>query len=178
MSKSLANFWLDVATWGIWMTTTVTGLVLSQVLAPSPNVESLGLSYPVWMALHGVTAVLGPAGVGLHVAWHWDWLRALRGRSLRTMPARLRANRVVDRVMWIGFFAANALGALAAVLPLDGLSGGVSLPVRLHVALSIAWSLTAVVHLALHWSWIAVTARRCLASDRPRAADWSSEGGP
>lgn len=178
MDKSISNFWLDVTILGVWLTTAATGLVLWRIAGASLTLELLGLARPVWLTLHEGAGLLGLVGVGLHVAWHWDWLRALRGRSLRTMPARLRANRLVDRVMWVCFLSANAIGVLAAALPPGGVSVGVSVPVRLHVAFSIAWSLTAVVHLALHGKWIAVTARRCLASDRPRAAAWSSEGGP
>lgn len=170
MGKSLSNFWLDVAILGVWLTTTVTGLVLWRVSTPSLNGEFLGMSCQVWVAIHDVAGVLGLAGVGLHVAWHWDWLRALRGRSLRTMPTKLRANRVVDRVMWICFLAANAMGVVAIALPLGGLSDGVSLPERLHVAFSIMWTVMAAAHLGLHWKWMVVTARRCLSSDRPRAS--------
>jgi hypothetical protein len=41
------------------------------------------------------------------------WLKAVRGRPLVGMPEKVRANRVVDRIMWITFIATNVFGETA-----------------------------------------------------------------
>lgn len=163
MSKSVANLWLDGAILGVGLATTATGLAFWQAAALSTTAEFLGLSRQVWLAAHLGSGALSLVGVGQHVAWHWDWLKALRGRSLGTLPTGVRVNRVVDRVMWLCFMAASASGALAAALRLGSVSGGVvDVPGRLHFALSVAWTVTAGVHLGLHREWIKAMTRRCL----------------
>lgn len=158
--KAEANFWLDVAIFVAALIMTTTGAVVWRILPHHSVASFLGLSRPVWLAAHGGAGVLGLAGVVLHVVWHRDWLKALRDRSLREMPNKLRANRVVNRAMWICFIAANVGGALMAARQLGDEARAFGLPERLHVASAIAWVVLTVVHLALHRKWIVITALR------------------
>lgn len=167
--KAELNFWLDLAVFVVQLMMIVTGTVVLGILPHSLTANFLGLSRSVWLAAHVGAGVLGLAGVVLHIVWHRDWLKALRGRSLREMPRKLRANRVVDRAMWLCFIVANVCGALTAALHLSGVSVGVGVPERLHVVFAIVWVVLTIVHLGLHSKWIAATARRCLPCGWQRA---------
>jgi hypothetical protein len=63
----------------------------------------MGFSRSTWVSAHIYAGVAGIAGVILHITWHWDLLKALRGRSLSGMSTKLRANRVIDRITWVTF---------------------------------------------------------------------------
>jgi len=169
MRKAETNFWLDAALFVALLLTTATGLALWRFLPHSPIASFAGLSRPVWLMVHGVAGALAAAGIVLHVVWHRDWLRALRGRPLREMSKKLRANRVVDRVMWLCFIAANICGALSAASHLYENSDAVRVPERLHVAFGVAWTVLTIVHLGLHAKWIAAMVRRCLSGGWQRA---------
>lgn len=163
MRTTTHNFWLDVAIFAGYLATIVTGVVLWRIIPHAVEASVVGLSRQVWLAAHLGGGMFSLAGVGLHVVWHWDWLKALRGRPLRTMPTKVRANRVVDRVLWQCFIAATVWGTVTTALRLSGASAEVTLPERLHVVSGVAWAVLTIVHLGLHWKWIAATARRCLA---------------
>lgn len=169
MRKPENHFWLDVAIFVALLLTTATGFALWRILPHSPMASFAGLSRQVWLVAHVGAGAIGLAGIVLHVAWHWAWLRALRGRPLREMPMKLRANRVVDRAMWLCYIAANVCGALTAAFHFHDTSAAILIPERPHVAFGVAWTVLTIVHLALHWKWIGVTARRCLSGGWPRS---------
>jgi hypothetical protein len=100
------------------------------------------------------------AGVIMHIIWHWDWLRALRGRPLSRVSEKLRTNRITDRIMWITFIAANVSGALTWAMHFGDDIYVVNAPDRLHVVVGITLIFIATAHLALHWKWIASTTQR------------------
>ena len=160
MSKTQGNFWLDIAIFVAFLITTITGFVIWLVIPHTVDVTFPGFSRGGWVAVHIGFGVLGLAGIVIHIVRHWGWLKALRGRSLREMPAKLRANRVVDRVMWMIFIAANLCGAIAWVLHFGDEIYIVRVPDRLHVVFGVVWTILMIVHLALHWKWIASTAQK------------------
>lgn len=164
INRTESNFWLAVANWVGLLLTTGTGIVLWRFMPYPMHATFLGQARPVWLAAHVIAAAVGLAGVVLHVIGHWGWLKALRGRRLGTMPPKLRANRLVDRAMWMCFIAANVWGALAAVLRLGEASQAISVPERLHVAFGVAWTVLTIVHLGLHKQWITTAARRCVST--------------
>jgi hypothetical protein len=160
MNKTKHNLWLDVIIFVALLITTITGLFLWLVIPHKLDIVFLGFSRSMWAAAHIHSGVVGLAGIVMHIVWHWDWLKALRGRPLSGMPEKLRANRVVDRIMWITFIATNVFGAIAWALPFGDDIYIVSVPNRLHIVFGVAWAIIAIVHLALHWKWIAYTTRR------------------
>jgi membrane protein YdbS with pleckstrin-like domain len=117
----------------------------------------------MWAAVHIYSGVVGLASIVMHIIWHWDWLKALRGRPFSEMPKKLRANRVVDRIMWITFIATNVFGAMAWALHFGDDVYVVSVPDRLHVVFGVAWTIIAIVHLVLHGKWITSTSQRYIA---------------
>jgi hypothetical protein len=160
MNKTEHNFRLDVAIFISLTITTVTGLLLWLVIPHKMDVLFSGISRSAWVAAHIYSGLAGLAGIIMHIVLHWDWLKALRGRPLGTMPEKLRANRIVDRVMWFAFITTNVFGAAAWMLRFGIDVYVVSVSDRLHVGLGVAWAILAAVHLALHWKWIANTTRR------------------
>ena len=162
MNMTKHNFWVDVTIFVALLITTITGFLLWLVIPHKLDIVFLGFSRSVWVAAHIYSGAVGLVGIVMHIVWHWDWLKALRGRPLSRMPEKLRANRVVDRIMWITFIATNVFGAIAWTLHFGDDIYIVRVPDRLHVGFGVACTILMIVHLALHWKWIASTTRRCL----------------
>jgi hypothetical protein len=160
MSRTEQNFWLDVTIFVALLITTLTGIFLWLVIPHKLDIVFLGFARSVWVAAHICFGVVGLAGVVMHIIRHWGWLKALRGRPLNGMPKKVRANRVVDRIVWITFIATNFFGALAWAIHFGDDITIVSVPDRLHVVFGTVWTILMIVHLALHWKWIASTTRR------------------
>jgi hypothetical protein len=165
MKKTKRNFWLDVTIFVALLITTITGFILWLVIPHKPEIIFLGFSRSIWINVHIWFGVIGLAGIVLHIVWHWGWLKALRGRPLRGMPKKVRANRVINRIMWITFIFTNIFGAVGWLLNFGNDIYFVRLPDRLHVVFGVAWTILLIVHLILHWKWIATTARRNLHVD-------------
>lgn len=160
MSKTEHNFWLDVIIFVVLLITTITGFILWLVIPHKLDIVFLGFSRSAWVAAHICFGVMGLAGIVIHIVRHWGWLKALRRRTLSGMSEKLRANRVVDRSMWITFITANVFGATAWTLHFGDYIYIVRLPDRLHVVFGVAWTILMIAHLALHWKWFASTFQR------------------
>ena len=160
MKQTKRNFWLDVTIFIALLITTITGFVLWLVIPHKLDIVFLEFSRRVWVAAHIYSGVVGLAGIVIHIVRHWDWLKALRGRRLTELPKKLRSNRFVDRIMWIAYIATNLFGAIAWALHFGDDIYIVRVPDRLHVVFGVAWTILTIVHLVLHWKWIASTSRR------------------
>jgi hypothetical protein len=170
MNKTKHNFWLDVIIFVALLITTITGFFLWLVIPHKLDIVFLGCSRSVWSAAHIYSGVVGLAGIVMHIVWHWDWLKALRGRRLSRMPEKLRANRVVDRIMWITYIATNLFGAVALALHFGDGIYVVGVPDRVHVVFGVTWTILATVHLALHWKWITSTTQRYIVPGSSRSS--------
>jgi hypothetical protein len=171
MSKSLKNFWLDVFILASLLITTITGFLLWLVISHELDIFYLGFARNVWVAAHIATGFAGIAAVVIPIVWHWAWLKALRDRKLKSLPKKLRANRIVNRVIWITFIATNVSGVAAWVQHFGTERYIVGLADCLHVVTGVAWTVFAVLHLALHWKWIISTTRRLL----PDFPSWNAK---
>jgi tetrahydromethanopterin S-methyltransferase subunit E len=94
------------------------------------------------------------------------------------MPEKVRANRVVDRVLWITYIVTNVFGAIAWALHFGDDIYIVSVPDRLHVVFGFVWTILMIVHLALHWKWIESTARRYLHVNLRRTYGFQGQENP
>jgi hypothetical protein len=154
MSKIERNFWLDVAIFVSLTITTLTGYFLWLVIPHRLDALFLGASRKFWVLGHVFFGLIGLACIVIHIVWHWGWLKALRGRALGSMPKKVRANRVVNRTMWITYIATNLFGVIAWVIQLTADNYKVGIPDRLHVVFGVAWTILTIAHLVLHWKWI------------------------
>jgi len=160
MSKIEKNFWLDITIFGALLITTLTGFLLWLVIPHTLDIFYFRLPRSTWVAAHICFWMVGLAGIILHIVWHWDWLKALRGRPLAGMNKKLRANRVVDRIMWFAYIATNMFGAIGWALHFGDDTYVVGVPDRLHVVFGVNWTILTIVHLVLHWKWISSTSQR------------------
>ena len=175
MNTTKRNFWLDVIIFVALLITTITGFLLWLVIPHKLDIVFLGFSRSVWVAAHICFGVVGLAGIVIHIVRHWGWLKALRGRPLSGMPDKLRANRIVNRIMWIAFIATNIFGAAAWALHFGDDIYLVRVPDRLHVVFGVVCTLIMIVHLALHLKWIASSARRFIHVDLRGTNDFQGQ---
>lgn len=160
MKQTKRNFWLDISLFMTYLATVYTGFLLWLLIPHQATDAFLGFDRHFWLTAHICSGLTSVAGVVLHVFWHRKWLKALRGRRIASLPTKIRANRVMNRIVWITFIATNVFGVLGWILPAP--ENSVSNLSRLHVAFGMACLLGITVHLALHSKWITSTVKRNL----------------
>jgi hypothetical protein len=175
MKRTERNFWLNVILFVTCLATVFTGLLLWLFIPRQADTVLLGFDRHFWLTAHIISGLTSVAGSVLHVIWHREWLKALRGRRIASLPAKIRSNRMTDRYIWITFIATNVFGALDWIIPAPENSVGILS--RLHVAFAIACLLGIAVHLALHSKWITSTVKRNLRVKREGLAIIQPGGG-
>jgi hypothetical protein len=80
MSRAKLNYWIDVAIGIAGVISATTGLV--QLLPAGSTAAILGVSLRLWSTTHTWSSLAAVAGVGVHLALHWKWARAMSGRVL------------------------------------------------------------------------------------------------
>lgn len=80
MSKAKLNYWVDVAIGMAGAMSALTGLVL--LLPAGTTGAILGTGLRVWSAIHTWSSLAAVAGVGVHLALHWQWAIAITGKVL------------------------------------------------------------------------------------------------
>lgn len=161
MNKTQKNFWLDMVLLFAFIVIIISSFVLDN---RDYNLIVWGLARPAWVMMHAVAGLAMLAGSGLHLFWHWDWIKAAFKRTNRGKRS-MRRNRAVD----ICLFGLLILTSLSGVFvwPMSGnlsegnpLGDNTLLGIAYHAWKSLhAWSgmlmfIVIIVHLALHWHWI------------------------
>ena len=154
MSKNERNFWLDGIMFVAFLITIGSGLLIWLVIPDSNTSVIAGIDRAVWLGFHVGSGFFGLLGVIIHIVWHWQWLKALRGRSLRTLKRPVLANRVINRLTWFAFISSNLFGVLAWILAASLPTETIKIFERLHVSTSMAWLIFLSAHLVLHKKWI------------------------
>lgn len=97
--RALINYVVDTAIAVAFVIAAVSGLVF---LVPAgwlsltgSATSALGIEFSAWRSLHDWTALVMIAGVTLHTALHWGWVKAMTrkvvtGRSLQSRPSAKR----------------------------------------------------------------------------------------
>jgi hypothetical protein len=152
------NFWLDLGLFVTFLLTIFTGFILWLVIPLKLAASFLGLDHHLWQTIHIYVSLVSIAGIVIHVAWHKTWLKDLKNRSRSSLPRKIKANRVVDRIIWISSLASCVFGIIGWFLQKNEIQ--VNIFTRLHVVLAIFWLTGIIVHLVFHRKWIFSTIKR------------------
>jgi hypothetical protein len=158
MKSTEQNFWLDLSISITFLLTVFTGFIVWLVVPFKSATTFLRFDHQLWQTIHTYSSLLSIAGIGIHVAWHKSWLKALRNRPASSLPRKIKANRVVNRIIWITFLAASVLGTLGWFMQNN--QSQVNIFSRLHVVLAVSWLMGIIVHLVFHRKWISSTIKR------------------
>jgi hypothetical protein len=158
MNKAKKNFWLDVIL--LLLFTTTVGSLLGHHTAGGIMVHSIA----------GALMILGSL---VHVAWHWDRIKAnilstsrTPGRAQPPSGKTVRANRRIDLLLMALFVlcgVSGLLGQVMALIPITHsflLREGLS---HLHSLSGTLMLLLTVPHVRHHAKWLACMARKCFA---------------
>jgi len=86
VNKAKLDFWVDLAMGLAGAISAISGLLL---LWPGDVTSGiLGVSLRAWTSLHTWSSLVALAGVGLHLALHWNWMTAMTKRMLSPAPQR------------------------------------------------------------------------------------------
>jgi hypothetical protein len=135
------------------------------------NPDATGISLHEWLSVG-----LGLAAA-VHLALNWDWVLHAARRILGKLRSASRLNFIVDVVLFLSFVAVMQSGIVISqvLLPLVGLK---AVPgefwTELHSASAQMSIVALAVHFALHWRWIASTARMLFAPGPPAGGSIST----
>jgi hypothetical protein len=162
MNKNERNFWLDLMMLIAFSITIVSGIVLWLTI-PGRNITHFDVvGRTTWLAFHVGSGLTGLLGVIIHIVWHKEWLKALRGRPLESLKGPVKTNRLINRMTWIAFIISNIFGLLAWLLPASMTNEVIKMINRFHVATSMTWIVLMASHLVLHRKWIVSALQRYL----------------
>jgi len=133
------------------------GLFIALLLAFFPGFT--GITVHEWLSLATFVPIV------VHTAINWDWVTRTTSRILQKMRATSRVNLAIDILL----FVATVTVLLSGMMVSQVIAGtfGISIVPSYAWHVTHSFSATAVivlmlVHLALHWSWIARVAKDIL----------------
>jgi len=177
-SKTKYNFWLDPTIFIAFLITAATGLPLWLAIphgqGSSQALSLLGLSRRTWVDIHDWAGLTMLIGATTHIILHWEWITCVAGRFFGKLARQARLNFSLNSLLFVAFVLVNLSGLVAwLVLPSGGYRGGRN-PLHnasllgltrygwndVHLWVGLAMIAVLVVHLALHWRWVACSIRR------------------
>jgi len=133
------------------------GLFVGFVLAMAPHLT--GGPVHEWLGL-----LLGAAVIA-HLLLQWDWIVRVSGRIAGRLSTRPRINWVIDALL----FVCTTLVMLSGLMISESIAGLIGWEHAKNDVMHTLHSLSAqwfvylmAAHIALHWSWVARTAKRVL----------------
>jgi hypothetical protein len=90
MNKAKMNYWVDMGIGFAGAISALSGLVF--LLPGDLTTGVLGISYQAWNAVHTWSSLAAIAGVGAHLALHWQWMVSMTKQMLSS-TSRQRANQ-------------------------------------------------------------------------------------
>ncbi|MBN1993014.1 MAG: hypothetical protein JW953_09950 [Anaerolineae bacterium] len=155
MTKQKKNFWLDIILLVLFIVT---------IVSPAGHHSTVGLM------IHSVAGAIMILGSLVHVAWHWDWVKANILRYPRVPGRAVLANRRIDLLLLVLLVLCGGSGLLVWVMDLTSLNQVIFLQrhwAGLHRLTGMAMFLLMGPHLAHHAKWLVCMARKCFAPDKP-----------
>ena len=169
MNKNKFNFWFDVVLFVFFLVTMVSlfGTKRTEALDQEPFVLQTRI------VVHSVAGALMLIGSAVHIALHWEWIKAVVIRSPRKLAKRVRAKRGIDIWLFVSSILCGVTGLMALLMqcpePVEGwgiIPNPFVLSLRawsgLHRLTGMMMFLIMLVHLAQHWKWIVSATRRRL----------------
>jgi len=130
--------------------------VLLAVYAIAANPAATGLLIHEWVSIGALLVAL------VHTVLHWDWTVETLRRFLGKLAVAPRWNLVIDVVAFVAFIAVmiSGFGVSRHVLLVFGyFAPGYFVWKPVHSISAVALLALVIVHLAMHWKWIATAVR-------------------
>jgi preprotein translocase subunit SecY len=181
VSKQTRNNWLiDAAVFIGAVVAAITGIYF--LFLPSGGYQggrnpmygiTILFSRSTWDGLHTWFGALMIAGVVIHFAIHWNWVKGTAKRMAKSVAGKgARMNRhgylnvAVDAAVAIGFLLAAISGVYFMFVPGGGRAADPFFIFSrttwdlIHTWSGVAMIVAAVIHFAIHWNWVTkVTAK-------------------
>ena len=150
-----------------------------------------------WSDLHLWGGVLVIAAIIVHLAIHWDWVRRMGRRAVKSMLGQdgtlskgAKFNVAINALVAVSFIVCALTGIYFLFAPSGGYDGGRNAAWDpgflfsrtmwdlIHTWSGVVLSAAAVVHFAIHWRWVKNVTVRFFRSLRPQPkADLASATG-
>jgi hypothetical protein len=101
MNKNKLNFWLDIVL-VILVVAAMIALLMHEINRSAPNV-------PTWNLVREICGVLILGISALHLALHWNWIKAVVSRRTLNLAETVRHNRMTD--LWLFGLAIPCIAA-------------------------------------------------------------------
>jgi hypothetical protein len=153
MNKAKRNFWFDILLLGLFALTIV---------------SLAGHHTAVGIMVHAVVGALLILGLLVHVAWHWDWIKANILRYPSDIGKACRANLRIDLPLLVLFALCGVSGLAIGLMDLTSVAHLILLREgwsHLHHLTGILMFLLMLPHLGHHVKWLVCMARKCFAPD-------------
>jgi len=94
MNKTKVNYWIDV---GIGLAGAISALSGLVFLLPGDLASGiLGISYQTWSTVHTWSSLAAIAGVGAHLALHWNWMMAMTKQIFSSQSRQVAQESAYD----------------------------------------------------------------------------------
>lgn len=143
MNKKKINLSIEVLIFMTFLFLAVTGLVFR--FAPAER----QVEQP-WLILHYWIGMLMLGSIAVHLVLHWQWIKAVATRFFKKTSRQARINFCLDTLMFGVFFLINLSGLIQWIT-----ASRQGLFYVMHRNTGVALVIYVMLHLSLHWKWIA-----------------------